>query len=224
MRITLPRLRDYLTRQDYSWEVIVVDDGSSDGTARIPNEIFGESGPVKALKNSRNRGKGYSVKRGALAASGELILITDADFSTPVEEVEKLHAYIKEGYDIAVGSRSLAHSNVETPQAWYREGMGRVFNVLVRMMVLRGYFDTQCGFKYFIREKAIPIFSQMTVDGFCFDVEFLFVAKKRGLKVKEAPVTWRNGSFSRVGLIGDSIRMFLDLIRIRKNDYNGFYH
>ena len=139
LQLTLPILRNYLIKQNYPWEVIVIDDGSSDGTSRIPHEIFHKTEPVKVLTNPKNRGKGYSVKQGVIAASGKLILVSDADFSTPIEDFEKLHNYIKQGYDIAIGSRSLAGSNIEIRQAWYREGMGRIFNVFVQMMVLRGF-------------------------------------------------------------------------------------
>ena len=224
LRTSLPVLRDYLRNQEFSWEVIIVDDGSSDGTSRITGEVFGKPEHVKVLKNSENRGKGYSVRRGVLAAHGQLILITDADFSTPIEEFERLHACLNQGCDIAIGSRSLADSNVEITQPWYREGMGRVFNAFVQMTVIRGYVDTQCGFKCFNRDKAIPIFSQMLVNGFCFDVEFLFIAKKRGLKIKEVPVLWRDVLESRVNVISEPIRMLLDLLRIRRNDRNGLYH
>ena len=113
-----------------------------------------------------------------MEAQVEVILISDTDFSTPIEEIEKLQAYIRKCYDITIGSRSLVNSNIEVRQAWYREAMGRIFNIFVQMMVLRGFIDTQCGFKCFDREKTLPIFSQMMVDGFCFDVEFLFIAKK----------------------------------------------
>ena len=224
LQLTLPKLRNYLIKQDYPWEVIIVDDGSSDGTPRIPHEIFRKTESVKVLTNPKNRGKGYSVKQGVIEASGKLILVSDADFSTPIEDFEKLHNYVKQGYDIAIGSRSLADSNIEIRQTWYREGMGRIFNVFVQMLVLRGFVDTQCGFKCFDREKLIPIFSQMTVDGFCFDVELLFISKKRGLKTIEVDVNWRNAPHSQVSLVTDPIRMLLDLVRISQNDKKGIYH
>ncbi len=223
LRRSLPGLRDYLRNQDFSWEVIVVDDGSCDGTSEVPREVFSESGALKVLKNSRNRGKGYSVKQGVLAAQGELVLISDADFSTPIEEFEKLHACLKGDWDIAIGSRALMGSELEIRQAWYREGMGRIFNVFVQMMVLRGYADTQCGFKCFTREKVVPVFSQLTLDGFCFDVEFLFIAQKRRLKIKEVPVKWRDVLRSHVNVVSDPIRMFFDLMRIRFNNKKGLY-
>ena len=224
LRRSLPGLRNYLRNQNYSWEVIVVDDGSNDNTSKVPGEVFIESEAVQVLENSKNRGKGYSVKQGVFAANRELILISDADFSTPIQEFEKLHACLNEGWDIAIGSRSLVDSNIQVRQSLYREGMGRIFNVFVQMTVLTGYMDTQCGFKCFHKVKAIPVFSQMLVDGFCFDVEFLFIAKKRGLKIKEVPVQWQDVLQSRVNIVSEPIRMFLDLLCIRRNDRNGFYH
>ena len=224
LRKSLPGLRDYLRNQGYSWEVIIVDDGSSDGTSEVPGEIFSESEALKVLKNSRNRGKGYSVKRGVLAAQGELVLMSDADFSTPIKEFEKLHACLKDDWDIAIGSRRLADSELEVRQPWYREIMGRVFSVFVQMMVLRGYADINCGFKCFAREKVVPVFSKLTLDGFIFDVEFLFVAQKRGLKIKEVPVKWRDVLPSRVNVVSDSIRLFFAVLRICFNNKKGLYH
>ena len=224
LRRSLPGLRDYLRNQGFSWEVIVVDDGSSDGTSEVPGEIFSESEALKVLKNSRNRGKGYSVKQGVLAAQGELVLISDADFSTPIEEFEKLHACLKDDWDIAIGSRALMGSELEIRQAWYREGMGRIFNAFVQMMLLRGVADTNCGFKCFAREKVVPVFSKLTLDGFSFDVEFLFVAQKQGLKIKEIAVKWKDVLPSRVNVVSDSIRLFFAVLRIYFNNKKGLYH
>ncbi|PIQ95628.1 MAG: glycosyl transferase [Nitrospinae bacterium CG11_big_fil_rev_8_21_14_0_20_56_8] len=219
---TLPLLKDYLNRQDYSWEVVVVDDGSVDRTGEISGRFF-NPGQVRVVRNERNRGKGFSVRRGVLEARGKFVLISDADFSSPIEEIEKLFLPLREGWDIAIGSRSLPNSNVVVHQAWYREGMGRCFNRMVQMLVLDGFIDTQCGFKCFFREKAAPIFSVMRVDGFSFDVEFLYLAKKRGLQVREVPVEWRHVEASRVRIWVDPINMFLDLLRIRWNDGLGRY-
>ena len=156
-------------------------------------------------------------------ARGEIILFSDADFSTPIYEFEKLYSFLEEGYDVTIGSRSLPHSNVSRRQAWYRQKMGRTFNHMVRWLVMGGIIDTQCGFKCFSRKAAQPIFEKMTVDHFAFDVEFLFIAAKHGLRIKELPVEWENSIESRVGLILDPIKMAMDLIRIRINYWKGRY-
>ena len=131
--------------------------------------------------------------------------------------------YLQNGYDIAIGSRSLPDSNVKVHQAWYREGMGRIFNLLMRLIILRGFIDTQCGFKCVQRECILPLLPLMKVDGFCFDVELLFLAKKAGLKIVEVPVTWVNDPVSKVHILKDSSKMFLDLLWIRFRDWFGQY-
>jgi dolichyl-phosphate beta-glucosyltransferase len=170
-----------------------------------------------------NRGKGYAIRRGIREAKGEVLLFSDADFSTPIEEFPKLAGYLENGYDIAIGSRSLPDSNVEVHQAWVREGMGKVFNLLVQAIVLRGFIDTQCGFKCVKRERVLPLLPKMAVDGFCYDVELLFLAKKAGLKIVEVPVTWVNDPVSKVHILKDSTKMFLDLLWIRFRDGFGQY-
>ena len=219
---TLPVLKSYLGQKNYTWEVILVDDGSTDGASRILETVFTDQ-EARVIRNPVNRGKGYSVRRGVKEARGEIILLSDADFSTPIYEFEKLYSCLEEGYDITIGSRSLPHSKVTRRQAWHRENMGRTFNLMVRWFVLEGIIDTQCGFKCFSRKLALPIFEKMTVDHFAFDVEFLFIAAKRGLRIKELPVEWENSPQSRVGIILDPIRMALDLIRIRINYWMGRY-
>ncbi len=219
---TLPGVREYLLKQDYEWEVVLVDDGSDDNTIEVFQGIFApEEGRV--VKNPGNRGKGYSVRQGTASARGEVLLISDADFSTPVWEFENLRAILDQGYDIVIGSRSLPKSNVTKKQAWYRQGMGRVFNQLVQWVALEGFVDTQCGFKLFRCETSKPIFSRMTIDRFSFDVEILYIAQKRGLKIKEVPVEWENMLYSRVHIVRDSLRMLLDLFLIRRNDRKGIY-
>lgn len=219
---TLPVLKAYLDRQEYSWEVVLVDDGSKDRTTEIFHKIFSpERG--RSFKNSPNRGKGYSIRRGVEEAWGEVVLFSDADFSTPIEEFPKLHHHIQNGFDVAIGSRSLPESDLQVHQAWVRESMGKMFNLLVQGILLRGFKDTQCGFKCVRRKDAVPIFSQMTIDGFGYDVEFLFLAQKNGLKIKETPVLWRNHPDSRVRILQDSFRMLTDLIIVRFRDLFGQY-
>ncbi len=212
----------WLEKQEYAWEVMLVDAGSSDRTVETFHEIFApEQG--RSFKNKFNRGKGYAIRRGIQEARGEVLLFSDADFSTPIEEFPKLVQYLQSGYDIAIGSRSLPESNVEVHQAWYREAMGKIFNLLVRMIVLRGFIDTQCGFKCVRRERVLPLVPKMVVDGFCYDVEFLFLAQKAGLKIREVPVTWINDPVSKVHILKDSTKMFLDLLWIRFRDLFGQY-
>lgn len=222
LRDSLPVLKKYLLQQDFTWEVIFIDDGGSDDTARVPFEFFDDR-QAQAIRYEVNRGKGYAVKQGILAAQGELVLLTDADFSTPIQEWERLHACLKAGDQVVIGSRSLPDSKVVVHQAWYRELLGKVFNKLIRIIVLRGFIDTQCGFKLFRRDVGVAIFEKMTVDRFCFDVEFLFIAKKWGLKIRELPVEWHNVLYSRVQVVRDSSRMLLDAFRIRCNDWRGCY-
>ena len=219
---TLPVLKEFLERQEYSWEVVLVDDGSADRTSEVLQQFFSpEEG--RSFKHTPNRGKGYAIRRGVAEARGEILLFSDADFSTPIDEFPKLYQHIQNGFDIAIGSRSLPESNVEVHQAWVREGMGKIFNLLVRIILLRGFIDTQCGFKCVRRKAAAPIFSQLTIDGFGYDVEFLFLAQKNGLKIKETPVLWRNHPDSRVRILQDSFRMLTDLIIVRFRDLFGQY-
>lgn len=215
-------LRAWLEKQEYSWEVILVDACSRDRTLETFHECFPPDAG-RSFKNRANRGKGYAIRRGIQEAKGEVLLLSDADFSTPIEEFPKLFQYLQNGYDIAIGSRSLPESNVEVHQSRLREGMGKIFNLLVRIIVLRGFIDTQCGFKCVRRERVLPLLPKLTVDGFCYDVEFLFLAKKAGLNIKEVPVTWINDPVSKVHILKDSCRMFLDLLWIRFRDGFGQY-
>ncbi len=199
-----------------------MDGGSNDRTREIFHQHFPpEEG--RSFRNTENRGKGYAIRRGIQEARGEVLLLTDADFSTPIEEFTKLYQHMQSGYDIVIGSRSLPESDVQVHQPWVREGMGKVFNLLVRIIVLRGFMDTQCGFKCVRREPVLPLLPRMAVDGFCYDVEFLFVADKAGLKIKEVPVTWVNDPISKVHIVNDSCKMFLDLLWIRFRDLFGQY-
>ena len=219
---TLPLLKTYLERQEYSWEVVLVDDGSSDRTSEALQQLFPPE-RCRSFKNSPNRGKGYAIRRGVAEARGEVLLFSDADFSTPIDEFPKLYHHIQNGYEIAIGSRSLPESDLQVHQAWYREGLGKIFNLLVQGILLRGFKDTQCGFKCVRRKDAAPIFSQLTINGFGYDVEFLFLAQKNGLKIKETPVLWRNHPDSRVRIVQDSFHMLMDLIAVRFRDLFGQY-
>jgi dolichyl-phosphate beta-glucosyltransferase len=217
---TLERLNDYLGGRGTSYEIVVVDDGSSDGTAQAARAAGGPF--LTLLGHERNRGKGHAVRRGMLAAGGERRLMTDADLSTPIEDLPRLEAALDRGDDIAIGSRAVPGANVLVHQPFYREAMGRIFNHLVRLIALPGLYDTQCGFKLFSAAAAEAAFGQALLDGFSFDVEALFVARRRGLRIAEVPVTWRNDAASRVGFVHGGLA-FLDLVQIRRNGWGGRY-
>jgi dolichyl-phosphate beta-glucosyltransferase len=212
---TLEKIQRHLAGRPH--EIVVVDDGSEDDTA-----ARAEAAGVQVLRNEGNRGKGYSVRRGMLRAQGARRLMTDADLSTPIEELDRLLAKMDEGYDVAIASRALPESNVEVRQPWYRENMGRLFNLCVRMLALPGLQDTQCGFKLFSASAAEQAFGAARLDGFSFDVEALFVARRRGFRIAEVPVTWRNDEATRVDTFKGAVA-FLDLARIRLNDLRGAY-
>jgi dolichyl-phosphate beta-glucosyltransferase len=217
---TLRRLRDYLAARPGSHEILVVDDGSSDGTADAARAA--DCPGLEILRTKTNHGKGHAVRLGMLRARGERILMTDADLSTPIEDLERLLLRLAEGYDVAIGSRALAGADVQVHQPWYRENAGRAFNLFVRLLVLPGLRDTQCGFKVWESGAAREAFAAGRLDGFCFDVEALYLARKRGRRIIEVPVTWRNDAASRVGAVR-GMAAFLDLVRIRVNDWRGLY-
>lgn len=217
LKDTLDKVYSYLGVQKYQWEVIVVDDGSCDKTQEaILNSDLNSGGKLLLLKNERNKGKGFSVKKGILAAKGEYILFSDADLSTPIEEFDELFLHIQSGYDIVIGSRSIQGAQVRVHQPFYREMMGKFFNFLVQLFTLKGIIDTQCGFKVFRANVAKAIAKQLTIDGFAFDVEMLYLAQKKNYKIKEVPVIWLNSPTSKVNPIFDSWKMFIDLLSIKR--------
>lgn len=220
---TLTRIIEYFKEQTYAWELIIVDDGSRDQTsAMVYSAISKARDTVTILRNDFNRGKGFAVKRGIMAAKGEYVFFTDADMSTPIEEINKSLPRL-EKVDVVVGSRALGDSNILIHQPLRREMMGRFFNRAVRLAAVGGIYDTQCGFKGFRKKAARETFALQSIDGFGFDVEILYIAKKLGYKIEEIPITWSNSVSTRVSPVRDGLGMLGDLARVRINDIRGLY-
>jgi len=219
---SLEKIFAYFATAPYQVEILIVDDGSPDNSVEVIREALVKRTPdpkvdARLIELGINQGKGGAVRAGMLQAKGDIRIFTDADLSTPIHEVEKvIQAIEKEGFDVVVGSRALqGRKLVKVHQPVYREMMGRFFNMLVQVFVIRGIKDTQCGFKGFRGEIAEKLFSMQKVMGFSFDVEILYLAKKQGYKVKEVAVEWSNDERTTVGALSDSARMFLELLRIR---------
>lgn len=223
LRDTFSKITGYLANKGNPYEILIVVDGSPDKTLEIAKEIATKDSNVKVLINERNRGKGFSVKRGMLEAAGDYVLFTDADLSTPIEELDKLLFALRQDCDVAIGSRALPGSQIKIHQPFYREYSGRAFNLIMRLITFLNIKDTQCGFKCFTKKAAKDVFKRQMLDGFSFDVEDLYIAKKLGYRIKEVPVVWINSESTTVSFIKHSIQMFIDLLRIRLNDYKSRY-
>jgi len=220
---TLTRINEYLSGLGQDYEIVVVDDGSGDTTRDIVLDAAAHMPALRLIGNGANRGKGYSVKNGFLNTDGGLVLFSDADLSTPIEELGRFLPEIDRGADIVIGSRALDESDIIKKQPFYRMMMGKTFNKIVRLLTVRGISDTQCGFKLFKRETCDGIFRAQRVERFAFDVELLFLAHRKGLKVVEMPVRWINSPLSKVHIVRDSSRMLMDVIRVRLGALSGGY-
>lgn len=217
---TLERIVGYYRERDLPFEVLVVDDGSTDATVRVARKA---GGVVRVLEQGCNRGKGAAVRRGVFESRGQTILFSDADLSTPIEQWEPMRAILDEGYPIVIGSRALVDSRIEIRQPWYRERMGKTFNWILRRLLPLEIEDTQCGFKLFERAAGRELFGRARVDGFAFDAEILFLAKRLGYRVGELPVPWFDSVPSRVHAIWHSAQMLKDMLRIRLFAATGAY-
>ena len=213
---TLEKIARYIERRKQNIEVIVVDDGSTDGTAGVAETFRGKIAQLRVLANGANRGKGYSVRHGSLDARGEIILFTDADLSAPIEEADKLLAALKD-HDVAIGSRAVDRRLIEVHESLFREFAGIVFNKIVRLFLRLPFVDTQCGFKAFRRERCRVIFERQTIERFGFDPELLYLARHHGLSIVEVPVRWAHSPATKVSMWRDSVQMFLDVVIIRWN-------
>ncbi|HMB53221.1 MAG TPA: dolichyl-phosphate beta-glucosyltransferase [Thermoanaerobaculia bacterium] len=209
---TLDRVTGWLAGRGGSWEVLVVDDGSRDATVEVAEAHAGRG--VRVLRQPENRGKGAALRAGVLASRGDRVLLTDADLSTPIEELEKLEAHAGEAA-LVVGSRAVPESEIPVRQPLYRELMGKTFNLLVRIFAVGGISDTQCGFKLIDGDVARSLFADMTIDRFAYDVELVWLAKKRGHQVREVGVVWVNEPNSKVDPVRDSLRMLWDVVTLR---------
>jgi dolichyl-phosphate beta-glucosyltransferase len=211
LKSTLIKILEHLNSVPYQTEIIVIDDGSKDKTSEVASTFEN----VKVITQAHNLGKGAAVRTGMLAAKGDYRIFTDADLSTPIYEIPKILEPLQNGYDVCVGSRALDSKLIKVHQPFYREFMGKTFNKIVQLLVVKGIQDTQCGFKGFSATAADAVFSQSKINGFSFDVEILYLSKTLGFKIKETPVEWYNDERSKVDPIKDSVGMFIEILKIR---------
>ena len=220
---TLDRVLAHVAERGWDAEIIVVDDGSRDNTVEIIR-AYAENNPrLRLLQNPGNRGKGYSVRNGMLHARGELLLFSDADLSSPIEEADKLFAAIAGGADVAIGSRWLRRDLQTQRQPFYRQIFGRIFNLMLRLTLGLTFKDTQCGFKAFTRQAGQKIFPLQKIERWGFDPELLYLARKLDFKVAEVPVEWAHREGTRISPLRDGIKMFAEMLKIRWNGLTGKY-
>lgn len=217
---TLEQITGYFRSQALPFEVIVVSDGSTDDTASVAR-TGGDA--VRLIELPENRGKGAAVRAGVAESRGRWILFTDADLATPIEQFHPVREKLEEGYDVVIGSRALPDSRIELPQPWYRERMGKTFNWILRRVLPLELKDTQCGFKLFDADAAKRLFRAGRIDGFAFDAEIVYLAKRLGYRVGELPVPWFDSIPSRVHPVWHSLQMLKDLVRIRWYALMGAY-
>jgi len=212
---TIERIVQYIDSRGTSYELVLSDDGSTDRTRKVMDDAAAKHPAIRIVALPKNRGKGRALAEGVKIASGTHILVCDADLSTPIEELTKLEKAIDAGAGVAIASRSIKGSRVEVSQPIYRVLMGKVFNLIVQATLLPGLWDTQCGFKLFQADLAHAVFGALTTDGFAYDPEVLYLARKRGERITEVPVVWRNSAPTKVAAFKSSFDMFMNVLRVR---------
>src|SRR6266568_4898697 len=223
IRPGLEKALAFVREQRWSVEIIVINDGSRDDTADIVKQVMVNAPELRLLENPGNRGKGYSVRNGMLNAHGDILMFSDADFSSPIYESLKLIRAIENGADVAFGSRWLLAETQTRRQSLMRQFVGRAYNLLLRLLLGLPYKDTQCGFKAFTRKAAEVIFTRQQIERWGFDPELLFIARKFGLRMTEVAVEWANDDRSKINPLTDGIKMFYELLTIRVNAIAGHY-
>lgn len=211
---SVKKIERYMHERGGAWELVLVDDGSRDGTAAWMRSAAAGRPEIRVVSYWPNGGKGYAIRRGVLEATGDAVLVSDADLSTPIEELDRLLPRL-DGAAVVIGSRALGESRIGVAQAWYRQWMGKTFNRLMAAITGLPFRDTQCGFKLFRGDAAKAIFAQAAVDRFAYDVEALLLANQLGYAIEEVPVRWDNSDDSRVRIVRDSSRMLFDILRMR---------
>jgi len=221
---TLRAIDEYLRRQNYGYEILVVSDGSTDRTVEVVKELTQEIKNLRIIEEKENHGKGYVVRKGMLEAKGEYRVFSDADNSTSIDHVERMWPEFEKGFQVVIGSRDIKGAIIVVRQSWWRRKLGDVFNLMVQTFSgLWGIWDTQCGFKGFEAKAAQEIFSRTTINRWAFDVEVLVIAKKLGYGIKEIPVTWINDAQSKVQFSG-MVKMLLEVLQISRNNISGKYN
>ena len=221
MPVTLPQVIAFAETQDYRAEILVVDNASTDRTGDVVHDLAARH-PIVSLLRQPIRGKGAAVRKGMLEGRGQYLFICDADLAMPIEQTSRFIPPNLSEYGVAIASREVPGSR-RFNEPWHRHVMGRVFNLVVRTLMVPGIQDTQCGFKCLTRECARDIFSVQVIDGWAFDVELLYIAKRRGYRIAEVPVDWYYGEGSRVSPLRDSWRMMQEVLHIRRNGRAGLY-
>jgi dolichyl-phosphate beta-glucosyltransferase len=220
---TLASVHYFLSEYQANFEIIIVDDGSTDATASMVKEFAAHHDSVRLISYRPNRGKGYAIRTGVLAANRELILINDADGSSPIEEIVRLEWVLQKGADLVIGSRAKPDATRAVKALAYRTHMGNTFNTIVQSLLLPGIRDTQCGFKLFKQKVARDIFSAARIDGYAFDVEVLYIAKQRSYRIEELAINWSNVAGSKINILVDSARMLAEVMKIKLNSSMGYY-